>query len=679
MRPAVLEQAPTGLAERPPEPPPWLAHPAVLAAVGLALALLLYLPTLGSSWGYDDIDYINQAADVLAGKRGFWEVVFRPQGEHIVAGFRLVLFASLRLFGIAAFPFRLLVLVAHAASAFQLGMLARRYTGAAAAGFAATTLYAGACGLSSMWIWFPSGSSVPLAMAALTGATLALAHRDRLGRRRARLLTGVAVVVALLTESTLAPLVLVPIAIDEVERRREGAGRWSLGAFTGFCLLAAAGVSLLATTLYHRTFGPSVSVSVLHGAPRAAFLVLSAPFRLFFPGVSILTGDAGLRTGLQGMRLGVVVGAAVSALLLVLWRRGAPRLAAVAALTALGPLGWLGVVGLGRWRSSYWEMYDADRYYFPLLVPLALLAGAVAATAAERLAGWPRRARAALLALLLVGLAGEVTLHRRAMLGRIPFDVYAAHENRFAQLAALARRLERVAAALPSGHPPLQVPDAALWFPDVHNGYIGTPVLVHAIARGGGRLRLGPDHVEPRDARLLRPALIAWAREIGEPLPYLSIDESGRLTDAHVVRNADFRHGPGDHAVVRGFFPWEGTARWMGASGELRLTLACTSLTFLLAAPVDELRRAGILEPVVRVQVTDEATGWSTGLGTVRVTQPGAQTYRLDAAPFNGRLGNGRVVHLRLEADRTWRPAGVIPGSGDTRDLSVMVLSAGCD
>jgi hypothetical protein len=44
-----------------------------------------------------------------------------------------------------------------------------------------------------------------------------------------------------------------------------------------------------------------------------------------------------------------------------------------------------------------------------------------------------------------------------------------------------------------------------------------------------------------------------------------------------------------------------------------------------------------------------------------------------------GRLGNGRVFHLVLESDRTWKPAGTLPGSADTRELSVMVLAAGCE
>ncbi|HEX9670450.1 MAG TPA: hypothetical protein VGC93_13335, partial [Thermoanaerobaculia bacterium] len=578
-------------------------------------------------------------------------------------------------------PLRLLVLAAHALAATFLALLARRYGASAGGSLAAALLYVGSCGFSSMWIWFPSGSSVVFALAALTGGAAALAWRTRLGVLPACLLAGAALLAALLTESTLAPLTALLVAVDELERRRAGARRWSVGPFALVAAATALGVAVLVATLYARTFGPRVSVSLRHGVPRAAFLLLAAPFRLFFPGIPVRASEPGLSTAVLGTLLGLAVGAAVAALLLALWRRGAPRLAGVAALAAIGPLGWLALVGLGRWRSSYWELYEGDRYFFPLLVPLALLAAAVATTLGERAAAWPRRTRAALCGLLLVAGGAELLLHRRAMLGRIPFDIYQAHERRFAQLALLVDRLEAAARGLPAGDPPLRFPDADLWFPDVHNGRVSARVLLHVLADGaGGRLRLGGQRVSARDERLLEPLLEGWARAVGEPLPYLSI-EDGRLADAHVQRMVDFRTGPQDGAVVSGFYHWEGSSRWLQKRGTLRLTLTSPSLVLLLAAPIEELRRADprLSEINVAVTAVDEAIGWATPLGTLRVASGGLQGYRLDATPFLSRLGNGRVVHLVLEADRTWRPADKLPGLTDTRELSVMVFAIGCE
>lgn len=651
----------------------------LLAAVVLALTFLMYFPTLGSSWAYDDIDYINQAADTMSGRQGFLDLLLRPQGEHVVAGFRIVQYASLKLCGVAAFPFRLLVLIAHATSAFFLGLLAWRYSRSAAAALAAGVTYAGACGFSSMWIWLPAGATVPFAMAALTGGLVALAWRQRLGIGRARLLAGAAVVAALLTESTLAPLAVLPLLLDEYERRREGARR-PLGLFSVFCLLTAAAVAVLVSVLYTRTFGPHMNVSLRHGVPRSIYLLLVAPFRLFFPGVPVLASDPGLQTAVLGSLLGLAVAAPLGALLLTLWRRGAPRLATLAALTLVGPLGVIGLVGLGRWRNSYRELYDADRYFFTLLFPLSFLAAAVADSVARHLRAWPRRTRAALLLLASLALGAELALHRSAMLGRIPFAIYQAHEDRFAQLERLAARLQ--AAARSPGEPPLEIPDTDLWFPNVHNGRISTRTLLYAIGRGPGPgLRLGGPTVGERDARRLNPVLAAWAREIGEPLPYLSVVQ-GRLVDAHVIRLADFRTGPQERAVVSGFYGWEGTSRWMGGSGELRLTLALSTpgLVFHFAVPPEALHDGAAARPItIDVSAVDEAARWSTPLGTIRVEQEGLQVYRLDATAFLSRLGNGRIVHLLLRSDRTWRPAGTIAGSTDTRDLSVQVFAAGCE
>lgn len=643
---------------------------ALLAATVALLALLLYFPTLGSSWAYDDMDYINQASDAMAGQRGFFEVLFRPQGEHIVAGFRLILYASLKLFGIEALPYRLLVLLAHAASAFFLGLLARHYSGSDAAGLAAGFVYVGACGFSSMWVWFPSGGTVPFALALITGGLLALARRGR----HARLIAGTALVAALLTESTLAPMAALPLLLDEYERRRNGRPRTPVGLFAVFCAVATVAVAGLASYLYTKTFGPGLDLSVRHGIPRSAFLLLVAPFRLFFPGFSILGWETGAATAIRGSLQGLAVGIPILILLFFLWRRGIPRLVWIAALLAIGPLGAVGLVGLGRWRNSYWELYDADRYFFTLLVPVSLLAGAVAASVAERVR--TRQGRAVLLLFLAVFLSAELFLHRRAMLRRIPFGVYEAHEVRFGQMERLAHRLKEAAGALPAGSPPLQVPDSTIWLPDVHNGHLNLRTILHAIGGGPGeRIRLVKGPVSERDARILNPVLEAWAREVGEPLPYLSIRD-GKLADAHTIAFVDFRREEHSKEALSGFYSWEGTYRWMAKRGEIGLVLRCREVALVLATAQEALKE-GPLD--IQVTVIDEQIRFPAPIGTIRITKPEPRNHPLDALPFLARLGAGRRVRLALESDRTWRPVDRIAGSGDTRELSIQVQAAGCE
>lgn len=658
--------------------------PHVRTAVALALAVLVVgvvplFPTFRTAYAYDDLDCLNLAADVLAGKEGYWQAAFRPHNEHLMPFLRMAFHASAAWFGIDATPFRLAIFAAHLMTAWFLGLLALHYSGRPAAAIAAGVAYVLPCGLSSMTLWVIVASGIPLGLVGVSGALLALAHRDTLGVTRARLLAGAGCLLAVLVESGLLPLLAGPLLLDEFERRRAGARRPLAGPFAVFCLVVMIASALATAFLYAGLHGHRPSINLLQGLPRAGFMLVIAPYRYFLPGLGLPLGGTQFHNLVLWSSLGLVFAAPVAALLVALWRRGAPLLAWVAVLNAVGPAGMLMLVGAGRWNWPYADLYEADRYFFTLLLPLALLAGAVAASAAERMQGWTFRQRAAVLALCAVVLGAELALHGRALRQRVPFGVFAAHEHRFNQLSQLVERLEAAASSLPPGSPPLSFPDGNLWFHDVHNGRISARLLLHGIGSGEPRLRLAPEPVSERDARILNNVFTAWAPAVGEPLPYLVI-EGGRLVDAHSIRFADFRKGPADPAMVSGFYGWEDSYRWMGGRGELRLTLTCRQLNFHLGTAEPALRGSSGPRPLdVRVTAVDEATGWSAVLGTIHVDQPGPLPYALDAFPFLSRLGAGRNVHLVLESDRTWRPVDLLPGSADPRELSVMVFAAGCE
>ena len=57
--------------------------PLALGSTAL-LGFFLYGPTFGASFAYDDVDYLNRAADVLAGRAPFWDVLLSrlPIHEH---------------------------------------------------------------------------------------------------------------------------------------------------------------------------------------------------------------------------------------------------------------------------------------------------------------------------------------------------------------------------------------------------------------------------------------------------------------------------------------------------------------------------------------------------------------------------------------------------------------------
>lgn len=647
-------------------------------AVALALALLavglvqLY-PTLRLAYAYDDLDCLNVAADVLAGKAGFWQTALRPHNEHLIPLFRGMFLASAAWFGIDATPFRLAILGAHLLTAWFLGLLALRCSGRPSAAFAAGLAYVLPCGLSSMTIWVIIAATVTVGLVGISGAMLALSCRRELGVRRARLIAGAGCVLALLVEGGLMPLLLGPMLLDELERRREGARR-PFGAFSLFCILAMAASTLGTTLSYVALHGQRPTIDLIRGLPRAAFLLIIAPYRLLLPGLGLPADPSQPGNVILWSCLGLAVAAPVAALLVALWRRGAGPLGLVALLNAAGPLGMLALVGAGRWNWSPFALFEADRYFFTLLMPLSLLAGAVAATAAERMQGWTARERAAVLALCAVALGAELWLHHRALLHRVPFDVFAAHGRRFDQLSQLGESLQAAASGLPPGAPPLSVPDGNLWLYDVHNGRISTRLLLHVIAPESPRLRLAPEPVSERDASILNPVFEAWGRAIREP-ELAPVVTGGRLA-TRAVTDVDFRTGAQNPAVVSGFHAWEGTYRWMGPRGELRLQLICRGLTFQLGTAEAALKEGPL---GVKVTAVDEVTGASAALGTIRVAQPGPLPYPLDALPFLSQAGSGRRIRLRLESDRSWRPIDLLPGSADPRQLSVQVVSAGCE
>ncbi|HXO28793.1 MAG TPA: hypothetical protein VOA80_15695 [Thermoanaerobaculia bacterium] len=652
------------------------------ALLALAVGGVLYGPTFRCAWAYDDMDYLNYAAQVLAGRQGYWSSAFHPHLEHLVPLVRIAFHASLALFGVWALPFRLVVFLAHAGAAVFMALVARRYTGSTVAGWAAALAYVLPAGFSSVWIWLMTGAGVPLGLFGLTGALAALAWTGTLGRAWARGLAAAGLAVAAAAESTLVPLVLVAALFDEIERRRDGAAtrRGPVGAFSLAILGGALAAMAAAAVLYRHAYGRAFALDFRRGLPRALFLLLVAPFRYLFPGQTLArSSDPPHFVPVHGCLFGLVVAAAVAALLLGLGRRFPAALVPVVAAAASGPLAILLLVGLGRAANSFGELYEADRYFFTLLLPISLLAAGITAGLRAATDGWPPLRRRALVAVLAGAVAAEAVLHFETLQQRVTFPAFAQHERRFAQLARLDAALARAARQLPPGEAPPRFPDADLHFPDVHNGYVSAALLLCGVGRGRTGVELARGPVGERDARILNPALAAWAVSIGEPLPYLSI-AGGRLVDAHLHTLADFRREPGDATIVSGFYPWEGAYRWMGQRGVLRLTTAGHQVLLILGAPARQIAQRFPARPpiLVRVSLTDEMTRIAVPIGTITVgPEEGDAVHVVDSRAFGSRFGNGRRVLLVLDAGPAWSPADVVPHSTDPRPLTVRVAAAG--
>ncbi len=649
----------------------------VLAVVTGAAAVALYGPTLRMSFAYDDIDYLNAAADHLSGRVPLATILFRPQGEHFLPALRLLIAANAQLFGPDAFPLRLLVLLSHVASALFLAGVASRYLPGRTAPATAALAYVLPAGFSSMWIWFPSGGCVPLGIAAITGAMLAVARQGVLGRRRALAVASVGVAIAVLFENALLPLAACPALLDEWETRHEGTRKGFLPGTFSVSLLVAVGAAAAATSwAYGRLTGASIHLDLGRAATRAAFLLVVAPFRLVFPAQHLprLLGDPAGSPGLAGA-FGLVVWLGGAALVTAVLAPRARPLSLAALASAAGPLGFVALVALGRSSNSSEEMFDADRYFFPLLIPLSLLTAAFVASAIDAARNLPGGRRRALAVLALATVAAEVPIHAVAVRRRAPAEVYARHERRFGQLARLGALLGEAAERLPTGAPPIEVPDGNLFFSDVHNGRLSTRFLLFVATRPRSpRVRLGGPTVGGRDEALVNGVLERWEREIGEPAPTFRV-VGGVLRDVRHGGAVRFGLGPEDWAVVGGLYGWEGVCRWMGSHATLGLVASSDRLRLRLAVPVSALRRwrPGLPGVDVSVSLADRAAGGREEIGRLRIVSDGVTDYVLPIPPpLASRLAN-REVLVYLDGSPTWKPRDVLPGATDDRELTVQL------
>jgi hypothetical protein len=146
-----------------------------------------------------------------------------------------------------------------------------------------------------------------------------------------------------------------------------------------------------------------------------------------------------------------------------------------------------------------------------------------------------------------------------------------------------------------------------------------------------------------------------------------------------VAANADFRSQAHSREVRRGFHHWERTGRWMGERGELELLMNSNRMSFILAAPIEELRRRHpAWEAVeVRVRLEDSTSGLSADLDPLFMEEDRPVHYvrRVPESFFSS--ASGHVVRLILTCEQVWVPAETLAGSDDMRTLTVQVMQAG--
>lgn len=167
-----------------------------------------------------------------------------------------------------------------------------------------------------------------------------------------------------------------------------------------------------------------------------------------------------------------------------------------------------------------------------------------------------------------------------------------------------------------------------------------------------------------------------WERAYGRP-PAGPSPQSFHFTVARAVLPEELQVpaldevdvGGSDDFQVSGFYDKEGSYRWTGRCGSVYLPGAPGANAVTVTASAGPLRPRTLAPPVVAVSLSGVRLGeftpgpdWTTATFALpALLPPGPPVLRLD------------VVDAARRRALTWRPANVLAGSDDTRDLGVMV------
>ena len=167
-------------------------------------------------------------------------------------------------------------------------------------------------------------------------------------------------------------------------------------------------------------------------------------------------------------------------------------------------------------------------------------------------------------------------------------------------------------------------------------------------------------------------AFDAWGEETpGEHAPICV--RGGLLVENLPGRAIDFAVGANTERVVSGFGATESTGfRWMTGAGRLVMPAWTGALLIRASTPVTALRRTrpGLPGIALRVLIDGGAAG-----GFLVQTADAPAVYRVmpQSPP------TGAIMTLDLVADRTWRPAELLPENLDPRVMSIALFSIGAE
>jgi hypothetical protein len=512
---------------------------AILILWLVACSAAVFWRTFRLPYAFDDLDHLHALTTLRSGQISFSSWFFLNHNEHIVPLLRLYFLAATRIGGLNALPLHIMVFLTYVAGAVGCAWIFFSLTKSRLGAWLAGTIYAGAGGFAGSTVWQPT-----IAQFSISGTPLILAMALLVGPYARKPWSIVAifglVLVAAMGMGAIAMAALaIPIYLYLAKPESVPARRRDLTIALSLLLI----VSILAATRWmmamHGLVGKgAVWNGVNHslhftwkGLGNGLFLILTVPGRFLLAWVP--AGELGLTVDLAASLVGWIL-VAVSL-------RWVPKPMRVMLVSL-----WLGdclltlLIGLGRYRDTYPELFATDRYYFFFLLALALQTAAVLRALVARASGEGSRSRRVAVACILsaVLLASLAAAHSR-LDQCVYWGILKDHEHAFQEAKVLARILQDRAA-----RQELHLADGPLRFPGVHKDHIalacvvftqfpdGLPGITWTFSRTKPTNVAIPWNVPPisdADAAIENQILDEWAR-IEQRRPYSCVI-GGKMRD----------------------------------------------------------------------------------------------------------------------------------------------------
>ncbi len=435
-----------------------------------ACSAAVFSRTFALPYAFDDLDHLHAVAALRSGQVSFSTWFFLNHNEHIVPLLRLYFLLATRISGLDAWALQTMLFVTYVAGAVGCAWMFFSVTRSRLGAFLAGTIYATAGGFAGSVVWEANQFSIAGTVFIFAMAILVS------GFARKRWSIAIALALVVVAAMAMGPIVLVALSIPAYlylarpesipARRRNMAIAVSL-LLIGSILAATrwlmmrqglAGKSVIWNGVNHAFHFSS------KGLCNGLFLILTIPGRFLLAWLP--TGELGLRTDLTASLLGWV-------LLLVSLRWVAKPMRTLLVSLWIGDCLLTLLIGMGRYRDTYSNLFVTDRYYFFSLLPLALQTAAVLQMVVARALDGSRQRRVAVTAILGVVLIMSLASAHSRLDQSLDWDVLNDHKLAIQQAKVLAQIVKDRA-----GRQKLHLADGPIRFPGVHKDHISLACVV---------------------------------------------------------------------------------------------------------------------------------------------------------------------------------------------------------